>query len=87
MSNSGLAATLRDGASNWTAILASLTTASNCGFVRDFAVVWLYLGTILWYGCITSSHFSWGPVLEVRVCVLPRRLRGSRLFYEATPLI
>ena len=31
MSNSGLAATLRDGASNWTAILASLTTASNYG--------------------------------------------------------
>ena len=59
MSKSGLAATLRDGASNWTAILASLTTASNYGFVRDFAVVWLYLGTILWYGCITSSHVSW----------------------------
>ena len=59
MSNSGLAATLGDGASNWTAILASLTTASNYGFVRDFAVVWLYLGTMLWYGCITSSHYSW----------------------------
>ena len=59
MSNNGLAATLWDGASNWTAILASLTTASNYGFVRYFAVVWLYLGTILWYGCITSSHFSW----------------------------
>ena len=59
MSNSGLAATLGDGASNWTAILASLTTASNYGFVRDFAVVCLYLGTMLWCGCITSSHYSW----------------------------
>ena len=59
MSNSGLAATLRNGASNRTAILASLTTASNDGFVWDFAVVWLYLGTMPWYGCITSSHYSW----------------------------
>ena len=56
MSNSGLAATLRDGASNWTAIL---TSPSNYGFVLNDAVVCLYVGTMLWYGCITSSHYSW----------------------------
>ena len=80
MSNSGLAATLRDGAlkldsdpgiSHYCFQLRLCTgLCSGMAVSWDYAVVWLYhivpslLGALRW------------PVLEVRVCVLPRRLRG-----------